>query len=51
MTQKPNTRAFLFDDISDYSSKTAFKRKIVGQLRLEPTAVLKRICGSDSINV
>ncbi|MBZ3936168.1 hypothetical protein [Methanimicrococcus blatticola] len=48
MTQKPNTRAFLFDDISD-SSKHAFKRKAVYKLRLP--YVLKRICGSDLLNV
>jgi hypothetical protein len=48
MTQKPNTRAFLFDDISD-SSKPAFKRKAVGKLRLPSVLKFddKRICGSD----
>ncbi|WP_318785876.1 hypothetical protein [Methanimicrococcus hacksteinii] len=48
MTQKPNTRAFLFDDISD-SSKPALKRKAVHELRLPfvlKPFVLKRICGS-----
>lgn len=43
MTQKPNIRAFLFEDISD-SSKSAFKRKAIRKLRLP--VVLKRICGS-----
>jgi hypothetical protein len=44
MTQKPNTKAFLFDDISD-SGKLVFKRKAAYDLR--QLYALKRICGSD----
>ena len=53
MTQKPNTRTFLFDDISD-SSKPAFKHGTADKLRLFfilKSYGLKRICGSDYCNV
>jgi len=45
MIQKPNTRALLFDAISDFC-KPAIKRKAVGEF--QRFHVLKRICGSDS---